>query len=285
MATRGHDERPSLTAIAVSLLRGVAPSPARPGEVVDPLAARALPPFAGRLTRGLTPLMRLRPVEALWRYGWAGLSSHIVLRTLEIDDAVREAVGEGCGQVVLLGAGFDTRAVRMPELASIPVFEVDHPATQAAKRGRLPESHAVYVAVDFTRDELRERLAEAGLRPDLPAVVVWEGVTPYLPHVATEGTLRALGDVLAPGSVLLVTFCLPELVSLLARHGWLAHQLFRWIGEPLAGVITEPHMRELTSEAGFEPLGSTGAREQAARWGKAVPLNVIEERVLRARRR
>ncbi|HMV65935.1 MAG TPA: SAM-dependent methyltransferase [Myxococcota bacterium] len=279
-----HDERPSLTAILVGVLRGVAPSPIEPARVVDPWAHRALPAPAGALTRALAPLMRIAPIEAAWRLGWAGLSSHIVLRTLAIDDAVRDALSAGCGQVIVLGAGFDARAARMPELAQIPVLEVDHPATQAAKRGRLPESHARYVAVDFTRDDLAERLTASGLLPGVPAAVVWEGVTPYLPPDVTGATLAVLGRVLPPGSMVITSFCLPELMSVLRRHGWLAHLLFRWIGEPLAGVISEDDVQELARRAGLSPLRTSGARDWARRYGREEPLNIIEERVLVARR-
>src|SRR5262245_57489514 len=97
----------------------------------------------------------------------------MALRTSTIDAAVRAAVASGTRQVVILGAGFDGRAWRMQELAGIRVFEVDHPATQAAKRshlGTLPPTMAnvEFVSVDFERESLDTALARAGHDPTRP---------------------------------------------------------------------------------------------------------------------
>lgn len=279
-----HDDRPSLTAVAVSLLRGVAPHPQRPGEVVDPLASAALPTWAGVAVRALRPVVWLPGVEVAWRYAWAGLSTHVVYRTLAIDEALSDAINAGCRQVVLLGAGFDTRPLRLPALAQIPVWEVDHPATQAAKQRSLPDSPSRYVPVDFNRDDLGERLAASGLDPRLPTVVIWEGVTPYLPPQAIAASLAALAPLLAPKSRLLVTFCLPELTSLLQRYGDRAHGLFRRIGEPLVGMHTAPAFHGLLMRHGFRPLRTTGCREWTAERGQPAPWNVIGEELVVAER-
>jgi methyltransferase (TIGR00027 family) len=99
-------------------------------------------------------------------------------------------------QLVILGAGLDARAYRLPELAGVSVFEVDHPATQVAKRQRLAEAgngdaRVVFVGVDFERDALEERLASAGHAPTVATAWIWEGVTPCLDRGAIEATLAA----------------------------------------------------------------------------------------------
>jgi methyltransferase (TIGR00027 family) len=103
-------------------------------------------------------------------------------------------------QIVILGAGYDTRAARLPR-AGVRYFEVDHPATQAAKRATLarldgyPVAAATYVACDFEREDPIERLRASGFASDEPSLVLWEGVVMYL----TEPAIRATASRLAAG--------------------------------------------------------------------------------------
>jgi methyltransferase (TIGR00027 family) len=143
----------------------------------------------------------------------SSLVFYMQLRTKFIDDALRDFARAGGTQVVLLGAGFDVRAVRLAsELPGVSFFEVDHPATQAVKRQRLPElsaARASLIAWDFERmplDELPAALAGAGHDPRKPTLTVWEGVTMYLPREAIEATFAAVSDYSAPGSPLVFTY-------------------------------------------------------------------------------
>jgi methyltransferase (TIGR00027 family) len=121
-----------------------------------------------------------------------------IARTRAIDDAITtEMADRAIDQVVLLGAGFDSRAHRLQALRPARVFEVDHPATQSAKRARcdqcdLPLHPVVYVPVDFEKDDLRDSLTSAGLRRDRPTLFLWEGVTNYLTAEAVDATLDAV---------------------------------------------------------------------------------------------
>jgi methyltransferase (TIGR00027 family) len=105
-----------------------------------------------------------------------------VARTRFIDDALLSALAEGARQVVILGAGYDSRAYRLPDLRHLHVFEVDHPDTQAIKRvvierelGSLP-AHVSFVPVDFDREPLADTLAPAGLQVGVATFTIWEGV-------------------------------------------------------------------------------------------------------------
>jgi methyltransferase (TIGR00027 family) len=161
---------------------------------------------------------RLRPLAAL-----PGMRSWILymqVRTRVIDDALREFVKGGGRQLVLLGAGFDTRALRLPELADANVFEVDHPATQARKRAVLDrigaDSPATYVTWDFeTRpmEDLPDELAAAGLDRADRVFTIWEGVTMYLTDAAIDASLRAIRAWSPPGSQLAMTYFAKSLVS------------------------------------------------------------------------
>jgi methyltransferase (TIGR00027 family) len=118
------------------------------------------------------------------------------------------SIRDGCSQLVLLGAGYDTRATRLSEAASIPVFEIDHPTTQAWKREALgvTPTHVRYVPVDFERDSLGRALTDAGLDPSQRSCVVWEGVFSYLSVEAIDLTLAALVKTCAPESLIILTY-------------------------------------------------------------------------------
>jgi len=112
------------------------------------------------------------------------------------EDALSSDIERGVRQVVILGAGLDTFALRNPHSArEIRIFEVDHPATQAWKIERLAEAQIalppwlMFVPVDFERDDLGEKLAAAGFDPNAPAFFSWLGVVPYLTKDAIGSTL------------------------------------------------------------------------------------------------
>ena len=141
---------------------------------------------------------------------WPGARSSGVARTRLIDDWVRGSVESGSRQLVVLGAGFDSRAWRMPVLAAIPIFEVDRAATATEKRRRVgvgvgERPNFAAVAVDFDRDRLPDALAKAGFDPKVRTVVVWEGVTNYLTAAAVHSVLAWVGNV-AASSQLIFTY-------------------------------------------------------------------------------
>jgi len=157
-------------------------------------------PLAGSLVRTILDL------------GWPYTRSSGVVRTRAIDDLVSDAIRGGACQLVLLGAGFDSRAYRLPEARKVASFEVDHPATQKAKRKRLGAwagqlyANVQFVPVDFEKDDLEARLIQAGFDRAIPTVVVWEGVISYLTRSAVEGTLALLGRLLVPASQLIFSY-------------------------------------------------------------------------------
>jgi methyltransferase (TIGR00027 family) len=179
---------------------------------------------------------------------------YMQVRTRVIDDLLREFVESGGAQVVLLGAGFDCRALRMPELAGLRVLEVDHPATQGHKRGTLARigasSPAIYVPWNFEErpmEDLPEALAEAGHDPARPTFTVWEGVTMYLSEPTIDASLRAIAAWSAPGdSLLAMTYfakgplARPSLVTRAIRgvlSAWGEPWRFGWEPEELPGYL------------------------------------------------
>ena len=124
----------------------------------------------------------------------------MMIRTRFIDDCLRRAVEAGATQVVILGAGFDTRAYRLADLLKdTKVFEVDRPQTQEVKKRRVAETlggappNVAYVPIDFQHESLAGVLARYGHDPARRTCFIWEGVTMYLPAEAVRATLEFVG--------------------------------------------------------------------------------------------
>ena len=150
-------------------------------------------------------------VPAFIDHRWPGARTSGVARTRFIDDVVEATLGSGMDQVAILGAGFDARAYRIAAMAGATVFEVDHPATSAAKR-RLVEaafgsapSHVRFVPIDFGTEPLRSAMISAGFDPGRRTLFVWEGVTNYLVEGAVDATLRWCASA-AAGSTVVLTY-------------------------------------------------------------------------------
>jgi methyltransferase (TIGR00027 family) len=196
----------SKTAMLVAAYRGRATS--RASRVCDD-------PWAARLA-GDEGLALTRRFDAAFEHAelW------IALRTAAIDAQVRRFTREHARarQVVILGAGLDTRAARLAE-PGVRFFEVDHAESQAQKRERLaaldayPAGAATYVSCDFEREDFLSRLGAAGFTADEPALVVWEGVVYYLSEEAVRGTLRRVASGCAPSTVLVLDYLGKKLVG------------------------------------------------------------------------
>src|SRR3569623_644427 len=205
-AVEVKDDSPSRTAAWVAAARQLAQLlPPEAQLVSDPYgAAFSYPRLRARIER-LKPMAEMRVMKQWILY--------MQVRTRVIDDALRAWVAGGGRQVVLLGAGYDTRALRLPELADVDVFEVDHPATQHHKQGVLAqlavESPSRYVTWDFeTRamDALPDVIEEAGLVRTKPVFTIWDGVTMYLTDAAIDASLRAIRAWSPPSSRLAMTY-------------------------------------------------------------------------------
>lgn len=205
-----RDDSPSRTAAFVAAARQLGqllPDAVR--LVDDPYGVAFASPAVGRWLEQKTD--QLRPLAAV--PGFQQWILYMQVRTRVIDDALRAFLAGGGRQLVLLGAGYDCRALRMPELAGARVLEVDHPATQSRKRSVLDRigarSPAKYVTWDFearAMEDLPDVLDEAGLDLAAPVFTIWEGVTMYLTEPAIDTSLRAIRAWSAPGSQLALTY-------------------------------------------------------------------------------
>ena len=141
---------------------------------------------------------------------FAGL---MLRRTRFIDDALERGVKNGATQVVILGAGFDTRAYRFRDLLkNCRVIEVDAASTQAYKKRRVQEvlhdlpTNLTYSTMDLVNDDLIDGLRRAKFVSREKTVYIWEGVCMYLPENSVLKTLGAIALHSAAGSTLVADY-------------------------------------------------------------------------------
>jgi methyltransferase (TIGR00027 family) len=170
-----HDDRPSRTSQLVALTRAAMVRPRTPGGDVD---------AQSRLCAGMPP-----PPDD-WR------RPDLEARTRFFDDQVLAAISAGVSQVVILGAGYDDRALRFSS-QGVRYFELDHPATQGDKAKRLGSlqrdgERFVLAPVDFRQDDVASLLAAAGHDAGAPSLFICEGLLVYLDQPTIARLLGAL---------------------------------------------------------------------------------------------
>ncbi|MGD0610744.1 MAG: class I SAM-dependent methyltransferase [Anaerolineales bacterium] len=199
----------SLTAMGTAAMRALEmEKPADERICSDPMARKFIPTWLYAFMKRLTATRYARSRAA-------GDLGFIVGRCRFMDDLLAEALDQGMQQLVILGAGFDSRAYRFDRLKEgIKVFEVDHPATQQAKvkklgrilgPGGLP-GYVTFVPIDFTHETLAARLPECGYSGWLKTLFIWEGVTMYLDAASVDTTLAFVARHSAPGSAIVFDY-------------------------------------------------------------------------------
>lgn len=202
-----------------------------------------------------------------------GLAASGLCRHRFIDDHLLVALPD-VEQVMILGAGYDSRAYRFAaQIGARPVYEVDlaplsrrKAAIVAAQQGLFGHAAIHRVEIDFRTQSLQERLAGSGFTPGTPTFVAWEGVSPYLTREAVDGTLAALAEVCGAGSVLAMDFW--------QRVGGLgvyqlrvrAEHAMHLIGEPIGFALDAGLVDTLLAPHAFEVLDLADGREMTARY-------------------
>jgi methyltransferase (TIGR00027 family) len=208
--------KPSKTSIAVTALRAIgAKNPDAALRNPDYLAIK----FLGRAERAVlaaewpVDILDVDFAEAIRRVPVPALVAVNVSRTKYVDSAFIEALGGGAKQIVILGAGFDTRGIRFRNrLRGVRFFEVDYGPTQEYKKRRTKEvfgslpQHIRYVSIDFTTEDLLSKLRAAGYSETDKTFFVWEGVLMYIPESAVRDTLRFVRDHSATGSTIIFNY-------------------------------------------------------------------------------
>ena len=192
------------TAVSTAVLRAIERYVAPDQRLFDDPFAR---PLCGPLWNALLPLFAMRPLRE-----WAlrrserrapGTVGVLLCRFAYLDDVLRETLADGMRSVVILGAGLDSRAYRVPGAAHARVFEVDHPSVLEVKKARLQRHlgdlppHVRFVPVDFETLDLAAALAASGFDRGTRTLFLWEGRQPVRiaggspRHVAVRRPQRA----------------------------------------------------------------------------------------------
>jgi methyltransferase (TIGR00027 family) len=241
----------SVTAQGIAFIRAFE-SEKKPEERIcyDPLARKFIDPFYYLLGK------------LFLSYGESkgpGVMGFLAVRCRAIDDYLAECLAGGLEQLVILGAGLDSRAYRFPDVkVNVKVFEVDHPATQQKKIekvrrifGRLPD-HVTYVPIDFNLEDLGKLFA-AGYDSRKKTLFLWEGVVYYLAPDAVDRTLAFVAANSAPGSSIIFDYVFASALSAEVKRGEIARmqRTKRFTGEGLSFGIEEGTIEEFLRARGF----------------------------------
>ena len=210
------------------------------------------------------------PMYVLMRLFWGyaqqrspGVSDYLAVRTRHIDEVLRSRIDDGIAQVVILGAGFDSRAYRLPQLKSrVKVFEVDHPATQSVKLERLKKifvaipDYVVYVPIDFDTETLAERLAVSGYTRTAKTLFIWEGVVMYLTPEAVDSTLAFAAQDSGTGSSIIFDYIYTEALDGTMKRNEVAsmRRAQRFSGEGLMFGISQGTIEAFLTWRGFDHI-------------------------------
>jgi len=259
------DRKTSRTALGTAYMRAAHQLlDAQPRIFEDPLAVRVLGPAAAQLINAT--------VESYQTTAGQALRAHVVLRSRFAEDRLAAAVHRGVTQYILLGAGFDTFALRQPVWAPpLRILEVDHAGTQTTKRTRLaaagltmPEN-AAFATIDFEHETLRDGLLRYQVSLDEPTFFSWLGVTMYLKKDAIDAVLRSVAA-FQGGSEIVLTFAPPPGDSPSPFD-----QRAASLGEPWVSYFTPDALKAKLRGAGFSTVEFLSAAEVEARYFRDRP--------------
>jgi len=161
------------------------------------------------LPSGLKPFLHISLARRLFTKVAApkGIYEYVIARTKYIDAVFKQALAEQFDQVLIFGAGFDTRALRFQDaMGNTRVFELDVPVTQQAKIIQYQKRHLAvppsltFIAVDFDKESLSMKLDEAGFCMHRQSLFILEGLVMYLQPESVEATFQTIRDYAGKGS-------------------------------------------------------------------------------------
>jgi methyltransferase (TIGR00027 family) len=235
----------------------------------DRIGWRLLPP-GWKIFLGFFYLPGLRQLAlALRDKRMPGSLGGILLRTRYIDDTLVTKLNTGLDQVVVLGAGFDTRAYRIPGMEKTRVFDVDLPGTMALKKKRLKDvigevpDHVTLVGINFDKEDLADVLIDAGYRADKHTFFIWEGVTQYLSADAVRDTLAFVAESSGEGSGIVFTYIRKDLFEGLDTPDWFQGYLdfAARVGSPVGFGLEPGGLRDYLADLGLFLVSDVGAEE------------------------
>ena len=181
-----------------------------------------------------------------------------IVKARYIEDYLNQCIEDGIEQLVLLGAGYDSRAYRVNALKEkVKVFEVDHPDSQRVKKdkvkrifGYLPD-YVVYVSVDFDDEKLDEKLFEGGYSENLKTLFICEGVIYYLTAEVVDETLAFIAHNSGEGSSVIFDYTYESFITGRVKESERMIRKAAQLGEPLIFGVEEGTVAEFLGKRGF----------------------------------
>jgi methyltransferase (TIGR00027 family) len=250
----------SRTAEAVAFARAIEQVyPAAQRILTDPCAAEFLRlPYYRLAAASRTLSWSALAFLALWAPGG---QEYLMLRARFVDDLATKLSSEGLRQIVLLGAGLDSLALRIQSaLREVTVYEVDHPATQALKREGYARvgvpANVRFVTVDFEQDDLVASLRAAGFDPAQRSLIVWLGVTYYLTERAMARALGQIAELGGLGTQLVFDYILKDVIDGTSRNPDALEKARRvaQLGEPWIFGLEPQRVAEYLAQFGLALL-------------------------------
>jgi len=249
-------EKSSKSAEGVALLRSIeAEKPEGERVCYDPYAQSLIP---GGISNAISKWII---TSGIYEKMAPGAAAFIALRERYIDDFLKDCLDEGLDQVVILGAGFDTRAYRIPGIQKTKVFEVDQPATQKVKLERLKKAidplpaQISFVPVDFNTQSLGERLTAAGYDEGSKTLFIWQGVTYFLTPEGVDGTLNFISKHSRPESALIFDYFYNEVLRDPSRKDvQMLRRASRLSGEQYMFGIDRDQIEPFLTQRGFKDI-------------------------------
>jgi methyltransferase (TIGR00027 family) len=251
----------SITAQGIAFVRALeSTKPAGERICYDPLARQLISPAFYLLSRLFAGYAE--------RKG-PGVIGFLAARCCYIDDHLEACLEAGLEQLVILGAGLDSRAYRFEQLAGrVGVFEVDHPATQQVKRekivkifGALP-AYVTYVPIDFDAETL-DKLVEYGYSRQGKTLFIWEGVTHYLTAPAVDRTLEFVVRSSGPGSSIIFDYVYTSALTAARKRSEIVRmqRSRRYTGEGLVFGIDEGQVEAFLWARGYAQVQNVTSKD------------------------
>ncbi len=256
----------SLTAAGIAIARAAeSERPADERICYDPFAKLFVPAWMYRAFGFF-----IKTGYAEWR--GPGVNGFLVARDRYIDDVLQTFLDEGLQQLVVLGAGYDSRAYRFDLQERVKTFEVDHSATQADKLAKLQAilgkvpGHVTYVPIDFNTQTLQARLLESGYDPRRKTLFIWQGVSMYLTCEAVDSTLAFVVNHSGAGSAIVFDYIYRSVLEGVQKHNEVGGmRRYRFMtGEGLTFGIPEGTIETFLKERGFQHVKDAAVNDLRA---------------------
>jgi methyltransferase (TIGR00027 family) len=282
----------STSAAGVALVRAIeAQKPESQRICYDPYARLFLPTISFTLSK-------LVVTSGIYERIAPGATAFIAVRERYIDDFLKASLAEGIDQVIILGAGYDTRAYRIPGIEQTNVFEIDHPTTQEVKLKLLKKvvdplpAYVTFVPVDFNTQTLDERLPASGYNELGKTLFIWQGVTYFLTQEGVDNTLTFIAGHSGAGSALIFDYFYNEVLHDTSRSDVkMMRRAARLTGEEYMFGIDQGQVEPFLTRRGFRDVRNATLEDLKRLYftgpnaGRVIPagIAVVSARVNKAR--